>query len=196
MQKQLLLLPVLLFGAACSSIPGFGSEPTETSESAMVSSKMATDPDPAPPASLQIPNFTVLTGKVAGGGFITAAQVSALPAMGYTTIINLQAPNEPGVQAEIAAAQAAGLNYISIPVSGNGFTLEDAHAVAIALEQNPGHTLLHCRSGGRATAVWALTRAISEGLEPKEAMFVAANEGCRSIPESMIHRVGAELAPR
>ena len=202
MQKQLLLLPILLFAASCSSLPCFGSDDAacdadvESNTTAEANHTMPTDPDPAPPSYLEIMNFTVLDGKVAGGGSITAEQVATLPSLGYTTIINLQGENEPGVRAEAAAAHAAGLNYISIPVGGDTFTLEDGNAVAKALAQYPGHALLHCRSGGRVSAIWALTRAINEGLTAEEAMNVAANEGCRPIPESMVKRVGAELTPR
>jgi uncharacterized protein (TIGR01244 family) len=154
------------------------------------------DLNPDLPASLDIPNFTILTGKVSGGGLISAEQVAELPAKGYTTIINLQNENEPGVKEERAAAEAAGITYISIPCSGSNFTLEDGHAVAIALAQNPGHTLFHCRSGGRVSAVWALTRAIVEGLDPEEAADVAANQGCRPIPDRMVQRVVSELTPQ
>jgi uncharacterized protein (TIGR01244 family) len=207
MQKQLLLLPILLLGASCSSIPYFGSSAEEcvectdctdcpgsdASEIASSLRALPTDMDPAPPEYLDIPNFAVLSGKVSGGGKVTPEQVASLPGLGYTTIINLQFENEPGVQAEMAAAEAAGITYVSIPLSGGTFTLSDAHAVAMALEANPGHVLFHCRSGGRVSAVWALTRAINESLSPEEAMQVAANEGCRPLPDFMIERVGAQL---
>ena len=213
MQKQLLLLPILLFGVACSSIPYFGSDADECAECSdcadsagasngaapeTVSSLRAlpSDIDPGPPALLDIPNFAVLNGKVSGGGFVTPEQVASLPGLGYTTIINLQHEREPGVQAEMAAAEAAGITYVSIPVSGGTFTLADAHAVALAIDANPGHVLFHCRSGGRVSAVWALTRAINESLSPEEAMQVAAHEGCRPLPDSMIQRVGAQLPGR
>ncbi|MCP4094386.1 MAG: hypothetical protein GY747_13165 [Planctomycetes bacterium] len=153
------------------------------------------DRDPDLPASLDIPNFTILTGKVSGGGLISAEQVAELPAKGYTTIINLQNESEPGVKEERAAAADAGITYISIPCSGSNFTLEDGYRVAAALAENPGHTLFHCRSGGRVSAVWALTRGIVEGLSPEEAAAVAANEGCRPIPQRMIDRVASELTP-
>lgn len=213
MHKQLLLLPILLLGVSCSSIPFFGSNSEECADCTecaeyndasadpaqeIVSTLRAlpTDIDPAPPAALDILNFTVLDGKVAGGGAISAEQVATLPSLGYTTIINLQYERESGVKAEIAAAEAAGITYISIPLSGGTFTLTDAHTVAMALEANPGHVLFHCRSGGRVSAVWALTRAINEGLSPQEAMHVAANEGCRPLPDFMIQRVGAQLPGR
>jgi uncharacterized protein (TIGR01244 family) len=213
MKKQLLLLPVLLFSTACSSVPYFGSNDEEcvecagcadcsdsvdsaSAEQSFTIGELFSDMDSAPPALLDVPNFAVLSGKVGGGGKVTPELVTSLPGLGYTTIINLQHPQEPGVKEEIAAAQAAGLTYVSVPVGGGDFTLADAHAVAKAIDAAPGKVLFHCRSGGRVSAVWALTRAINEGLTAEEAMQVAANEGCRPIPDSMIQRVGAQLPGR
>jgi uncharacterized protein (TIGR01244 family) len=201
MHKQLLLLLVLPLAAACSSVPFFGEQDEavnpDTAESLPPTGALfeESDPDPAPPAFVDILNFTMLDGKVAGGGMISAEQVATLPALGYTTIINLRSEQDEGVPAEIAAAAAAGITYISVPVTKHDFTLADAHAVAMALERNPGHVLFHCRTGGRVSAVWALTRAINEGLSPEEAQQVAAEEGCRPIPQFMVDRVGSELRP-
>lgn len=147
------------------------------------------------PTPIDIPNFTILSEDVGGGGAITAEQVAALPGQGYATIINLQFERESGVKAEAAAARRAGLHYVSIPMGGRDFTLEDAHLAWSAVQQAPGNVLLHCRSGGRVSALWALMRAIDEGLSPEEAMDVAANEGCRPIPDSMVRRVGEQLLP-
>ena len=146
-----------------------------------------------PPEEVDIMNYTILSTQVAGGGAVSPEQVASLPGKGYSTIINLQFEREDGVKAEIAAANAAGLTYVSIPVGGGDFTLEHAKQVSEAIAASSGHVLLHCRSGGRVSAVWALTRAIDEGLTPSEAGRVAAEEGCRPIPESMVNRVMTEL---
>ncbi len=177
MTKSLWLLPILL----CSLLACAGSSTSQAKSS-------------TPPAPVDILNFSVLSSKVAGGGAVSAAQVAELPAKGYTTIINLQFPTEDGVAAEIAAAQNAGLQYVSIPVDSSSFTYEDGKQVADAIAASEGHVLLHCRSGGRVSAVWAISRAIEEGLSPEEAARVAAEEGCRPIPESMVERVRSEVA--
>ena len=146
-----------------------------------------------PPAEVDIMNYTILSTQVAGGGAVTAEQVATLPGKGYSTIINLQFEREAGVKAERAAADAAGLTYVSVPLGGGDFTLEHAKQVSDAIAASSGHVLLHCKSGGRVSAVWALTRAIEEGLTPEQAGQVAAEEGCRPIPESMVNRVMTEL---
>ena len=180
MSRILILLPFL---AACA---GPESSMNRSDHQAMVRAMTL-------PQEVDILNYTILSNQVAGGGAITAAQVATLPAKGYTTIINLQFEREDGVKAEIAAARAAGLTYVSIPVSGSSFTLEDAARVSKAIDASQGHVLLHCRTGGRVSAVWALTRAWSEGLTPNQAAHVAAEEGCRPIPASMVERVVEEL---
>ena len=145
------------------------------------------------PHEVDIMNFTILSTQVAGGGAISAEQVSTLPEKGYTTIINLRSEREDGVKAEMAAADAAGLTYVSVPVGGGNFTLEHAKQVSDAIAASSGHVLFHCASGGRVSAVWALTRALNEGLSPEDAGRVAAEEGCRPIPDGMVDRVVKEV---
>lgn len=142
-----------------------------------------------PAKAVEIPNFTILSEQVAGGGYIQAEQVAELPAKGYSAIINLRYPTESGVAEEEAAAMAAGIPYYNFPVSGSDFTLETADAIRKVIAEQPGHVLLHCASGGRVSAVWALVRALDEGLPPEEAARVSNEEGCRPIPQSMQDRV-------
>lgn len=142
-----------------------------------------------PAKAVQIPNFTILSNQVAGGGYIQADQVAELPEKGYTTIINLRYPTERGVAEEAAAAHEAGIAYYSFPVSGGDFTLETADAIRKVIAEQEGHVLLHCASGGRVSAVWGLVRALDEGLPPEEAARVSNEEGCRPIPQSMQDRV-------
>ena len=191
----LLLLPVAILLPACSS-----AEPAHESGDVPIHGDLPLlghlfleDSPGHLPTEVDIPNYTILSEKVAGGGYVTADQVASLPSKGYSTIINLRYDREKGVMEEMAAAEAAGLIYVSIPVGGSNFTLEDAQRVADAIDQSPGNVLLHCASGGRVSAVWGLTRALNEGLTPEEAKRVAAQEGCRPISESRTDRVAQEL---
>lgn len=186
MSKASLLLAFLPFLAgSCSS-----SEPYENNE---IQSMRPAYQSEGLPQRVDIMNYTILSSQVAGGGAISAEQVATLPSKGYTTIISLRSERESGVKEEMAAADAAGLNYVSVPVGGRDFTLEHAKQVSDAIAASSGNVLLHCASGGRVSAVWALTRAIDEGLSPEAAGQVAAKEGCRPIPEGMVDRVVAEV---
>src|SRR5260370_34178320 len=74
-------------------------------------------------------NFAKLETTVACGGATTPEAVPELKKMGFASIINLPLPSEAGANAEgeAAAAQAPGINFSNIPVSGQspGLTAPD-----------------------------------------------------------------------
>jgi len=181
--KTTFLLALGLFLGACAA--------PEASSAGNNSSGKAFHAD-GPPHAVEIMNFTILSEQVAGGGALNPEVVSELADGGYSAIISLQDPAEPGVAAEAAAAAEAGITYINIPVHGADFTLVTAQEVLEAINSQPGHVMLHCRSGGRVSGVWGLVRALDEGLSPDEAARVAAEEGCRPIPEAMVDHVREE----
>jgi uncharacterized protein (TIGR01244 family) len=110
-------------------------------------------------------------------GQIGADALASLAARGIRTVINNRPDGEePGQppSAEIeAAAQAAGLDYRHIPVSG-GFSEAQVEAMAQALEAGP--TLAFCKSGTRSTFLWALARA-RRGDEAEALVAKAAEAG-------------------
>ena len=67
-----------------------------------------------------VTNFAKLETTIACAGATTPAAVAGLKQMGYASIINLRLPSEAGdnVEAEAAAAQAAGIRFFNIPFSG------------------------------------------------------------------------------
>jgi len=91
-------------------------------------------------------------------------------AAGYRLIINNrpdgESPGQLTAEQARAAAEAAGLGYLHIPISAP--TDEAVAAVAEALQSNPGPILAYCRSGTRSITLWALAQARagadSEGL--------------------------------
>ena len=94
---------------------------------------------------------------------IAARDIAEAKAMGITTIVNNrpdgEEPDAPqGTEIE-AAAQAAGLHYVAIPVTHAGFSGPQVAAMAVALEEATGPVLAYCRSGTRSTLLWALARA-------------------------------------
>ena len=80
---------------------------------------------------------------------------------GFTTIINNRPdgedPNQLGSAAEEAAAHAAGLDYVHIPVTSTGMTEEDARLLKETIERAPGPVVAHCRSGARSFYLWVLS---------------------------------------
>ena len=106
--------------------------------------------------------FRTLDPSISVFGQIEPEDVAAAKEQGFTAIINNRPDNEqPGqvAGAEIeAAAKAAGLDYVAIPVDHSGFAEWQVAAMADALGQASGPVLAFCRSGTRSTFLWALAR--------------------------------------
>jgi uncharacterized protein (TIGR01244 family) len=108
---------------------------------------------------------------------LAVGDVDEAAAQGIRLIVNNRPDGEePGQppSAEIeAAARAAGLDYLHLPIAG-GFPPERIEAMARALERGP--LLAFCRSGTRSTFLWALARA-SSGVPVEESIAAAAAAG-------------------
>lgn len=118
-------------------------------------------------AEPESPNVTRSFTPLASGYFvspqITPADVAAAKAAGVTLIINNrpdgEAPGQPkGADIE-AAAKAAGIKYLAIPVRGMAIGPEQIEALAAALSENEGPTLAFCRTGTRSTVLRAFAEA-------------------------------------
>jgi uncharacterized protein (TIGR01244 family) len=108
--------------------------------------------------------FRTLTDRIFVAPQIGIAQVEEAKAQGVTLIVNNRPDDEEPGQvngAEIeAAAQAAGIAYVAVPVSHGGFAPWQLDGLAEAMAQaGEGKILAYCRSGTRSTLLWALTRA-------------------------------------
>lgn len=103
-----------------------------------------------------------------------------LKRQGFATVVNNrpdgEEPGQPGSAAEEAAARAAGLGYVHIPVTGAAMTADDARRLKETIEQAPGPVLAHCRSGVRSFYLWVLSGA-SASLTDAELLAKAIELG-------------------
>jgi uncharacterized protein (TIGR01244 family) len=124
--------------------------------------------------------FRTLDDTISVFGQITPDDVAEAKALGFTTIINNRPDGEQDGQpagAEIeAAARAAGLAYVAIPVDHSGFSEAQVTAMAAALGDAEGPVLAFCRSGTRSTFLWALASA-SRGEDGDALVAKASNAG-------------------
>ena len=124
--------------------------------------------------------FRTLDSSISVFGQIEPEDVVAAKTQGFTAIINNRPDNEqPGqpAGAEIeAAAKAAGMDYVAIPVDHSGFAEWQVTAMADALGKAQGPVLAFCRSGTRSTFLWALARH-SLGDEGDALIAKAAGAG-------------------
>ena len=88
---------------------------------------------------------------------------------GIKTIICNRPHNEtddqPDTRALAAAAAAAGIEFLHIPVVAGAISDADVAEFAAAYNGAEGPILAYCRSGMRSTCLWALTEAESLGLD-------------------------------
>jgi uncharacterized protein (TIGR01244 family) len=124
--------------------------------------------------------FRQITNQVFASPQIGLAEVAEAKAQGITLIINNRPEGEsdnqtPGGEIE-AAARAAGLEYLAIPITHAGFSQAQVTAMAEALASAAGPVLAYCRSGTRSTLLWALAEA-SRGTDPGVIAASAANAG-------------------
>lgn len=142
----------------------------------------------APVAMKESPMFIPLTDDIQVSPQISLDQITAAKAQGVTMIINNRPdgedPSAPQGDEIEAAANAAGIDYVSIPVTHAGFSAPQVDAMIAALgkaEAGGGKILAYCRSGTRSTLLWSLAKA-KQGANPAELTRVAANAGYDLTP--------------
>jgi uncharacterized protein (TIGR01244 family) len=116
-----------------------------------------------------------INDHVSVSGQIRPEDVQTIKAAGFTTIVNNRPDGESADQptgAEIeAAAKAAGLDYVSIPLGREGVSPDMVERTREALEGSAGPVFCYCRSGTRSTTLWALSQA---GKMPADEIVEAA----------------------
>lgn len=125
-------------------------------------------------------DFRTLTENMLVSPQLTLDDVNTAAAMGVSMIVNNrpdgEEPSAPQGDAIAAAAAAAGLNYVAIPVGHSGFSEPQVDALIAAMDQAEGPILAYCRSGTRSTFLWALASA-KQGGDPDEIMRKAMQAG-------------------
>lgn len=130
-----------------------------------------------------IANFAQVETTVACAGAITPGSVAGIKKMGFASIINLRLPNEPGadIDAEAAAAKAAGINFVHLPF--NGAMPDPAVAdrfIKTITEPGTQPAFIHCASGNRAAAMWMIKRVLIDKWDNDRASEEATQLGLTS----------------
>ncbi len=141
--------------------------------------------------------FRKLTDMIFASPQIGLAEVAEAKAQGIALIVNNRPEAEsddqtPGAAIE-AAAQAAGIAYVAIPVTHAGFSEAQVQAMSKAISEAGGPVLAYCRSGTRSTLLWALAEARS-GVNPAIIAAQAAQAGYDITPvRSMVDMLAAKF---
>lgn len=129
--------------------------------------------------------FRKLDDSISVSPQIGSEAVAEAKAQGVTLIINNRPEGEsddqvPGREIE-AAARAAGIDYVAIPVSHAGFSEPQVAAMRAALDGAKGPVLAYCRSGTRSALLWALAQS-ADGEHPAALAEKAAGAGYDLAP--------------
>jgi len=115
--------------------------------------------------------FRFVTDDFAVSPQVSVKDIGAAAARGFTLIVNNrpdgEAPGQPAGAAIEAAARAAGLGYVHIPVVGRP-SAGQVEAMRAAVDGAPGKVLAYCRSGARSIVTWALGQAAGGFLSTAE----------------------------
>ena len=99
---------------------------------------------------------------------------------GFVLVINNrpddEEPGQPSSAQVEAAARAAGLDYLHVPVRG-GPTPDQVEAVRRAVEGAEGPVLAFCRSGTRSIVTWSLGQAASGAADRVTLVRQGADAG-------------------
>ena len=138
-----------------------------------------TDPESLPGAS----HYTRVEATVACGGATSADAWPELRSRGFKAVINLRQATEPGADVEGGrrAAEAAGLRYVHIPMSGGNPQPATIDAFLAAVKEPANSPVyIHCASANRVGAVWLVKRMLIDGWDEARAVREAETIGLRS----------------
>jgi uncharacterized protein (TIGR01244 family) len=130
-----------------------------------------------------ITNFAQVETTVACAGSVSPSAVAGIKKMGFASIINLRLDTEKGadIEAEAAAAKAAGITFVHLPLDG----AKPDPAVAdrfLKVITEPGNqpAMIHCASGNRAAAMWMIKRVLIDKWDNDRALEEAGQLGSMS----------------
>jgi uncharacterized protein (TIGR01244 family) len=147
-------------------------------------------------AWIDIPRAKAPFADVLSGGQPSPEQLRRIADEGYRTVINLRGPGEPEeLVDEPQQVAALGMEYVSIPVaSGDDLNVENARLLSEALAR-PGAlpAVVHCRSGNRVGALFAIEAHELDGMDPERALEVGIASGLTALEPLVRERLGLDL---
>lgn len=150
---------------------------------------------PAAPPALLNPHDP-LPGVRTGGVPADPAIFAALAEEGYRLFVDLRGPNDP-IGDAAAAAAAAGLDYLAIPIADDAdLDLGAARALDAALDDPlRGPAVVACASGNRSGALLAVRAFWLDRLSAEEALALGQRAGLTRLEPSVRTLLGLPPLP-
>jgi uncharacterized protein (TIGR01244 family) len=125
------------------------------------------------------------------------AEFKALSAMGFQRIIDLRPPTEDHGFDEVKQAAVEHLEYYSLPIGGEkDLTVANVRLFDqwLSVPQSP-MTLIHCGSGNRVGALFALREAWCRGKTEEASLSVGRLAGLKGL-EPAVRAAISQQPPR
>ncbi len=147
-------------------------------------------------AGLDAQNPQLVNASVVSGGQPTAADLALLKSKGIGTVINLRREDEDLGFDEAAEAESLGLSYVNLPVGMENLNLQTATQLRAILNQTAAPVYLHCGSGNRVGALYAIGAHLIDGKPLEESLDVGRKAGMTGL-EPRVREIltNAEAAP-
>lgn len=113
-----------------------------------------------------------VSDTLATSGQPTVAQLGAIAAAGFRTVINLGLHDDPryALPDEPGTVHAVGMHYVHIPVQFKAPTRADLQAFFDAMDAHRGERLwVHCAANMRVSAFLGLYRVLRQGADRETA---------------------------
>lgn len=113
---------------------------------------------------MSTPSFTQLSSQLAVAPQLAAADMQAVAAAGFKSVINNRpdfegGPDQPTSADIEQAAKAAGLEYRHQPVNGAAIQADDVATFHDLITDLPGPVLAFCRTGTRCSVLFRAATA-------------------------------------
>jgi uncharacterized protein (TIGR01244 family) len=127
-----------------------------------------------------MPDIRAVTADFAVAPQISPADMAELATSGFKRVISNRPDAEapPGCASDVmaAAAEAAGLDYVHVPIVGMPSAAQ-VETVFAAVKDADGPVLAYCRSGTRSITAWAIGQARHGGTAPDALVALGRDAG-------------------
>lgn len=130
-----------------------------------------------------IRNFLQVTPDFCTGAQPRPEHFAVLKSRGVKTVLNLRTPGEHRAEEEKAAVEAAGMEYINIPVAYRNPTDADVVAFLKVTDDAAKRPMfVHCTAAIRVGGFWLIRRVLRDGMAWDAALEEAKTVGLVNAP--------------
>ncbi len=180
----------LVLGCRAESPPRLATDQAPGSSSPSAdSSSLSPSGGPLEKVALatDIPNARMLSEGLLTGGQPSIEQLEAAARDGYHTVVNLRPPGEQNDWDEASKAAALGLRYITIPIAEVGDLTAESAGMLAGIIGDPANKpiMVHCASGNRVGALFALKAFHLDGESAERALAIGREAGLTRLEEAV-----------